>query len=285
MNSAEAFYAQGFIPGPNESEEAFRCRADYCLKLKEKLGPQLSVEKAAELEFCSLPLQLIKKRYEFIADWVCIFFSSSKLSLLHGGCLWVFQLEKEAPLVPLLQLPAPLKRKKRYFFIYKRDEIIAHELIHASRMAFDEPIFEEILAYRLSFSPFRAYFGPIFKSEKEQLCFCFLLLSVTLSFIVSLFFSIVYFLIFVQITVLYLIFLAVRLIYRQKQFNRCLKNIKELIPDKDKAEAVAARLTDREIINFSKNKIDEIESYALDKADKELRWRFIYNSYFIPGLY
>lgn len=71
----------------------------------------------------------------------------------------------------VIQLRKAYERKEKIYGIYPKEEIIAHELVHAKRMHLDEPCFEEILAYRTSSSPFRRYFGPLFRSSFESVLF------------------------------------------------------------------------------------------------------------------
>ncbi|MEN9343975.1 MAG: hypothetical protein RLZZ453_762 [Chlamydiota bacterium] len=63
-----------------------------------------------------------------------------------------------------------LKSEKPPLF-YSIEEIISHELVHVVRAEYNEPLFEEILAFSTSNSRFRRFFGPLFSSPKESLFF------------------------------------------------------------------------------------------------------------------
>ncbi len=97
---------------------------------------------------------------------VQINYSNKGLRFWEAGCTWSdgsIQLRK-------------VFEKKRVWLLYSRDEIIAHEQVHAKRLHLEEPVFEEILAYRTSKSRFRRYWGPIFRTPKESLLFALTLL-------------------------------------------------------------------------------------------------------------
>jgi hypothetical protein len=46
-------------------------------------------------------------------------------------------------------------------------DILHHESIHAAREAFNEPQFEEVLAYSISSSPWKRFLGPLFQRMWE----------------------------------------------------------------------------------------------------------------------
>ena len=78
---------------------------------------------------------------------------------------------KKSPVAALIQLRSRFRTHQRYSGIYERDELIAHELAHVGRMMFEEPVFEELLAYRTAKSPLRRWLGPLISSSKETLLF------------------------------------------------------------------------------------------------------------------
>lgn len=115
-----------------------------------------------------------------------ISYSNKGLLPWEGGCLWEIEGEK-----PLLQLRKIFESQDKFLGIYSKEEIINHELVHAKRIAIKGAIFEEVLAYQTSKSPFRRFFGPIFRSSKESAFF--LLSSLTLILSPWIFLSIVAF--------------------------------------------------------------------------------------------
>lgn len=94
-----------------------------------------------------------------------VVYSNKGLRFWEAACLW-YDGEKA-----IIQLRASLKEKEHYLGIVSKKELIAHEKVHAKRMHFNEPIFEEILAYQTSRSKFRRFFGPFFRTPRESLLY------------------------------------------------------------------------------------------------------------------
>lgn len=284
---------KGFIPGPNEGEEEFLKRTDYCLNLKRQfaadLGQQLPVEAGSmPPEVAQNVNPITKNLFDIVLDWVPIVFSNYKMSFWHGGCAWIFQMSEDSPTSAFFQLRKTFEKSQRYLGMYDRIEIIAHESAHVGRMKFDEPKFEEVLAYRTATSSFRKWIGPIFQSSWESLVFVLLLFlcifgefylinnEISDSAWRQLF-------TWLQFIVLGMIFLGlVRVLWRQRQLSQCLKALKILFGTDEKADAVTYRLLDKEIIAFGKMSSEEINEYAEKQKNDTLRWRSIYHSYFMP---
>ena len=110
---------------------------------------------------------ITQKIFGFSIDWVPVVFSNRKLSFFEGAAAWIFQETKESPEEAFLQLRKGLRGKDTLLGYYPVDELVGHELVHVSRMAFKEPLFEEMLAYETSNSPFRKSYGPLFRQPKE----------------------------------------------------------------------------------------------------------------------
>jgi len=281
---------EGLIPGPNENEEEFRKRADYCLKLKDILAQDL--EKQFNLEkqdfgseqLVREALPSIKKFFDIDPTWIPIFFSNYKLSPWHGGCAWIFQLTNETPMAAFFQLRQTFRKSRKYLGLYDREELIAHELCHVGRMMFQEPKYEEIIAYRTSKSWFRRWFGPIVQNSWESMLFLVVLLLIlvmdfalagfdqTEAFELAMWFKL--------IPIALIIYALVRLVLRQDRFSKCLHNVLDAVGDENKANAVVYRLQDKEINLFSRMRQEEIRIYATENAEKSLRWRLLKSAYF-----
>lgn len=187
-----SFFQRGLIPGPAESEAAFmeRVKARVSLSLP-------------EWEEIALPLQ---EQWGFCIDWVPIFYCPKKLLPWEGA---VFSTEnKGAPQI---------------FLRKKSQEILMHEAIHAAREAFDEPVFEELLAYTTSPTLWKHYAGPLFQHMWE-----FPLFALAVFFMPF----------FPWIASAVVVFFLGRLLYRQTLFHRMKKNV---------SLSVLLCLTDREI--------------------------------------
>lgn len=289
------YNAVGLIPGPTESVEDFTKRGAYCLHLKDNIGqmmaqelPFTAEEMHANEDILKAGCQKAKDLYDINPYWVPLFFSNYKLSFWQGGCAWIFQHTEHSPTSAFFQLRKQFQHAACYLGIYNRDELITHELSHVGRMQFEEPKFEEILAYRSANSGFRRFFGPIIRSSSESMLFMISLLFLLFADIFSLTSheeDPYHFSFLMQLLVLGLItFGLVRLLIRQRQFHQCLKNLKDILGDSHIADAVIYRLTDSEIISFGKISSQQIQKIVQESVKKSPRWKIIYEAYF-KGIY
>ena len=277
----------GIIPGPREKESDFIQRAESCLNLRKcierELGSTLPLkqEELASYEIFHNPLRETERLWGIRPDWIPLFFSNYRLLPWHGGCAWIFQLTPQDSLMALFQLRSAFAHKERYLGLYQRDELVAHELCHIGRMCFQEPRFEEIIAYQSSKSWFRRCFGPLFQSSIETVIFLVALLLVLFVDAYALFswgqegYA--------QVASLKLLPIAMvafglgRLGRRQMQFRRCRENLRTFFKDHTRADHVMFRLTDREIVAFG-NRDATAEYGKFD--DGSLRWRLLKAVYF-----
>ena len=239
---------EGFIPGPKEEEETFLKKVQLCQSFLPGNGEAIDpswFEKAKEI-------------FDISPSWIKVVVSNKRLPPWQGACAWI--LEDKGIRTGFLQIREKLPRK-----LYSKEEVLSHELAHIGRVAFDEPKFEEILAYQTS-QGFRRLFGPIVQSSKESLWFLLSLVIATVGSIVGT--------LWLHLLPITLLFLGLgRLGMRQRQFKRCLKLAEEVTEDKRKAGALVYRLTDEEIIRFSKMNTKQLLDYA--KAQDSLRWQVI----------
>lgn len=201
-----------------------------------------------------------EKKVLSVPDWVELVFSNKGLLPWEGGCLWITEDQK-----PLLQLRKTFEKKERIFGLYSREEIISHELIHAYRFQFNEPIFEEVLAYHTSSSSFRRFLGPLFRSSKESLYF----LLASFSFAATFFFT-------SSLYPFYLLFalygfFAFRLFKVQRTFNRALAKLGNIFKNRKKALDCLLYLKDAEIIQFSKSSEEEILNWVQESRENSYR--------------
>jgi hypothetical protein len=277
--------AEGLIPGPDENEEDFAARSQYCLNLKTHLVDEMKdkIPFVAEEDKTQALLKEVfpktKILYDIAPSWIPLFFSNYKLSPWHGGCAWIFQQKEDTPLGAFFQLRQAFRNSSVWLGIYKREELIAHEVAHVGRMKFEEPIFEEFLAYRSSSSGFRRYFGPIIAAPWESLLFVFILLII---FIVDIsFLTMGYYpstLSWLKMVPLLLILFAIsRLVVRQNQLKACLRQIEKVVETQERANAMVYRLQDKEIILFGSLNKDQIRQYA--ERQTSLRWEVISRAY------
>jgi hypothetical protein len=284
----------GLIPGPSETYEAFVKRIHYCLDLRENLTVQPS--QAPFLGLIPAPPQLLEEAfhitenlYDIRLDWIPLFFSNYKLAFWHGGCAWIFQETENTPTGAFMQLRKAFHTSATYLGLYKRDRLIAHELSHVGRMMFEEPKFEEVLAYQSDSSAFRRYFGPIVQSSWESTLFVVLLfLFIVMDFLLLEFPDLQDYrsLVWLKFTPLAMIFYAIgRLVRKQRQFSTCLSQLQKVIEKGTKAKAIAYRLTDDEICRFANRTPKDILEYVNVHKDQSLRWKVLFISYFSCNSY
>lgn len=277
----------GIIPGPEETMANFAKRADYCLSLKEHLSEKLqdALGNADDQAGQALSKGFAKTSglFGFSPQWIPVFFSNYQLAPWHGGCAWIFQISEDSPTSALLQLRKTFRTSPRHLWIYHRDELVAHELSHAGRMAFEEPQFEEIIACRTSSSALRRWLGPIVQSSTESMIFvlalglvCFLDI-----FLISFYGSHAYIAaMWLKLLPLSMMLYALgRLWQRQRHFDSCLAKLMSLLGEQ-KAWNVVYRLTDSEIRTLGKMNIEAIKEYSIAQSTISLRWQVIRDAYF-----
>lgn len=281
---------EGIVPGPNETEEKFVERALYLQSFKEKIQDELGLSDAEEEETERILKEALPKAHLLFGIeplFTPLFFSNEKLAPWHGGTSWIVQMEKDSPTAAFIQLKKCFFNNKRAFF-YDREEIIAHELSHIGRMAFDCPLYEEIIAWSASKNWFRKFMGPLFISIKETSIFVFLLITLLMLDLMGLFLGsntlFKQLLLLKAIPLSYLLYAGFRLWKRQKTYSKCLKNLYQLTQEEAVARAITYRLTDEEIVLFSKITAPEIGAYAEKSAARSLRWKTICLAYGIGRL-
>lgn len=275
---------EGFIPGPKEDLSLFLKRVELTKNFFE--DPNLFFENHKREKPFNFNDRVKKPNFEWVKNTLFnlfgftaqpfAFFSNEKLSIIHGAATWILKIDNIA--LPILQLRKGFK-KGTYLF-YDMEEILAHELCHFARAAFDEPKYEELFAYWTSSSIFRRIFGPIISQK---------LLYFLLPFFLALLFQ--YLNIFFPVWIFHLIFFfftyytlgvalfgIFNLFFKRWKFNRCFKKIFSILLDKNKTSCTIFRLTDKEIDLFSKLKKEQIEKYI--ENEKSHRWQIVKLAYF-----
>jgi hypothetical protein len=281
----------GLIPGPEEHADDFEKRARYCLGLRVSFDSKLSdnapftQENRASDALLQEAFHITQPLYGIKPDWIPVFFSNYKLAPWHGGCAWIFQETEKTPTGAFFQLRSAFKSSTTYLGLYKRQELIAHELSHVGRMMYEEPRFEEVLAYRSDSSGLRRYLGPIMQSSFESAMFVLLLfIIIIIDFFLSASLNPATYenVRWLKLVPLGMILYALGRLYRkQSQFSKCLKQLQEVFKgNQDQAQAVIYRLTDDEIIDFAKKKPQEIEDFSKHAKENSLRWHVISKAYF-----
>ncbi|WP_201456465.1 hypothetical protein [Chlamydia sp. 17-3921] len=243
---------QGIIAGPEEEKYSFFLRADSLIE--ERSGSSTSFPSR------------IQEIFDICPSHLQILYSNEGLDVWEAGCTWI--LENQVT----IQLRKPLYKASRWLGIYSKKEILAHEIVHAVRMKFREPIFEEVLAYQTSSWAWRRFWGPLFRNSGESYA---LFLSVTIGVGITLWQPFWGF-----ATILMLpIFFSVRLMLVQSYFRRAMRKIRKMLGVTPLW--IMLRLTDKEIKMFATQPIPVIEHYAKKRKLDDIRWRQIYLSYFV----
>ncbi|MBA3722870.1 MAG: hypothetical protein H0W88_10790 [Parachlamydiaceae bacterium] len=280
---------QGLIPGPKETEENYINRAHFCFDLEHHLikevGSELpfNVSDRATQEILHESYPKTENYYGITPQWTPVFFSNYQLTSWHGGCAWIFQLNESTPTASFLQLRAQFRNKETYLGIYRRSELIAHELSHVGRMMYQEPQFEEILAFQSSTSSFRRWLGPIVQSSKESLFFILLLGVIILADLAVITLDHSYShqgLFWLKWLPVAVVALALsRLGWRHLQFNRCLKKLETIYGNKHTAQHLTYRFLDSEIKFFASSSIESIKNFISEQQTKSFRWHFLATLY------
>ena len=254
---------EGIIPGPNESEAAFVKRIDI-----------LRSQKTQEIDGKILEVwdPQCWESYGVSPRWIPLTYSNKGLLPWQGAALWMFG-EK----VPLIQLRKGFKKGK--FLFYSRNEVLNHEILHALRVAFDEPRFEEILAYEHSASRWRRFLGPLFRKPSHAFFFISLILISLVVQTTSLLFLSSPFLPYIRVlTVIPFVDLAFRfaaLIKDRKILKKALKKLSQIFPNQQSTFPILLRLKDSEIQKFATQSVEKLLEYLEDELPKSPRIRQI----------
>ena len=244
---------QGLIPGPQESEADFLERA-----CKAKVGV-LELQPA---------LEKTRSYFDVSPSWIPLTYSNVGLAPWHGGVMDPGE---------GLQLRSAFRKKGRYLGLYSKEEIVAHELVHAGRIAFDEPRFEELFAYQISSNPLRRWLGPIVERPSEVWAFlASILLPLMADYTCLAFGWWEGFRLVMPLKVLPGLLVGAgvwRNITKRRTLQRLLKQLEKITGCRRKARAVAYRLSDGEIIRFSKMEATEIRREI--QASQGIRFEMI----------
>ncbi len=174
MDALKLLDSRGFIMGHSESPEEFAARlrklADKLDKMQKKLDKdgKFEIDDVTVYARDRIPDKLFGEATEatsslfgFTIDWVPGFFIDP--FMLFGGCAFTYYPDFFAMFI--------IRRSFRHspkWFIYKRKELLAHELCHIARIGLESERFEETFAYQTSTSSFRRLLGGIFLKPMDS---------------------------------------------------------------------------------------------------------------------
>lgn len=241
--------AQGIIPGPLDTEESLKQKA-ASLKAKALEQSALSQEEWAQAH------QRLQALFDCKPVHLPAFYSNRSLTPWQAAASWI-----ENGQLVAIQLRESLRNKS--YFGYQKEEILAHEAVHAARSGFHEMLFEEFFAYRVCKNKWRQTFGPLLRKPWEAWPFLFFLIAgiVTPLFYIG--------------ALGWLTGGLIRLYQIHRRFKRASSHLLKWVKDPQKVLPVLFRLTDAEITQFARGK--NLELYA--SKQQCLRWRLIKLAY------
>lgn len=184
--------------------------------------------------------------FGFSPDWI-------ETRIEKGGLLFAGGAEIGGE-VPVVRMGERVWRRGRPV---PRDELLAHEWLHVARMAFEEPRFEEVIAFQTSRTSWRRLLSPLIQSTNELLLVALASLATPLMALMGVAHPLLPLL-------LLLLFLGVRLSWRHWLWRRTSSRF---------PLHLAAQLTDREIRRFAF--MDREEIWESVEEEPSLRWRQI----------
>lgn len=282
---------EGLFPAPGETREQFARRVVTALHLGDRLEDLLECEEGLSRsnphykEILSEAHPLTETWYGMAPSWIPAFFSHKDLLPWHAGCAWIFQESETEPVVAFFQLRPSSGRWSGWLYRgCSRAELVAHEIAHIGRAGYNEPKFEEFLAYQSSSSCWRRFLGPIVEKEWESSVFVLLLGGIVFLQIFFLLLGGGQFL--TGILWLWMLPIGwmsagfVRLLRRHSTYARLQARLLEIYHDSASAQALLYRLTDEEICAWSGLSSKEITDAIW--SDRSFRWEFLRAVYPIP---
>lgn len=225
---------RGFFIAPGEAVECYEKRIQ-ALGASEAVTPSI-----------------LRQVYGVDPSWVRVEYAKKGLYPWEAGCTWYDD-------VPWIQLHKSFLTSDKRFGIYSKEEVLAHEYVHAVRAPLESSRFEELSAYLLSYyakkgplTLFRAFLGPLFDRPWQ----------VITAFVCFLFAPL--------IGLLFLGCCFARLLYTWRQWFLCKKH---LLPITDAPLKLMVRLSDQEIVLFSKLSTKQIAAYIAEQTD--FRWTIL----------
>ncbi len=164
----------GFVMGKSESPEEVVARlgtlADKLAKMQGELdktgkfeidGVTVEAKDRIPDKLFGEAREMTSRLFGFAIDWVPGFFIDP--FFLFGGCAFTYFPDFFAMFI----IRRSFKQSPKWF-IYKRKELLAHELCHIARIGLESERFEETFAYQTATSPFRRLLGGLFLKPMDS---------------------------------------------------------------------------------------------------------------------
>ena len=171
--------SNGFLLAPGENADAFLKRVAKIEGMLDSFEKSLDSNEAQEAcpglalsKEARIPGEILveaenatERLYGFKINWVPGFFLSKGVGLLWGGCAISFQGG-----FSLFLIRGAFAKAKRWF-IYDREELMAHELCHVARTPLADKPLEEHFAYQTAKSMLRRHIGNCFQTQFDAMLF------------------------------------------------------------------------------------------------------------------
>ena len=249
----------GFFLAPDESvtqlTERLSALADgLSLLPEEPLLTKLTAD-AAEVSgtLRDRAYELTSQKFRFRMKWIPVWYSSRQTGLFSAGVL--LEIDR---ILPLVFLNNGFSGKGKYMG-YDAAETLAHEMIHAARIAFPASAYEEYFSCHMNRSAFRRAVGNLFRRWYLPLLFfggltiAAFLLAAGWHFWFA------------------LLLPSVLLFIREIILHRRIRAAGEKLHRAGLDEALLLRLSDSEIFALSRSKPEEI----MLKKNESLRWAML----------
>lgn len=271
----------GFPAGPGEDFAAYRNRLIKKSAALEDLEKKLAAQgettvfesiKVAEKD--RIPDEILREAaevtgplYGFAFRKFPGFFISENVGLLWGGCLVT---DTESPL-GVFFIRENFREKKR-FFIYRRKELLAHELCHAARHELADWEMDEFFAYQTSPSRLRRYLGNCFIRQFDAVFFALpAMILLAAQILQSLLLPRLPIWPFWIAALGYPCWLLLRNQFGRNRFFRAERNLQKFGMKNANAILFRATADERKELAALKNRTDLAD--FLRRHGKELRWR------------
>ncbi|MST99654.1 hypothetical protein FYJ85_21730 [Victivallaceae bacterium BBE-744-WT-12] len=249
----------GFFLAPDESvtqlTERLSALADGLSLLPEE--PLLTKLTADAAEVSSTlrdrAYELTSQKFRFRMKWIPVWYSSRQTGIFSAGVL--LEIDR---ILPLVFLNNGFSGKGKYMG-YDAAETLAHEMIHAARIAFPASAYEEYFSCNVNRSAFRRAVGNLFRRWYLPLLFfggltiAAFLLAAGWHFWFA------------------LLLPSVLLFIREIILHRRIRAAGEKLHRAGLDEALLLRLSDSEIFALSRSKLEEI----MLKKNESLRWAML----------
>lgn len=255
----------GFWPGPGESEDQFIKRIEYTKTRSGQIQDLFNSERKKSI------LRITQRAFGITQLQIPVIFEKKGLSFWEGGVLWIDNISGLA--IPLIQIRENFL-KGSYLF-YNIEEVVAHEILHASRIAYDEPQYEEILAYHTSPQSLRKYIGPLFPTVRDTYIFIGLFTLGLVLELIALLLGTLNQIPFFCLPVFWILLLGTRLYVKQKRFITALSHLEKVLPRPLEALSVIAKLKDKEIDALAGIACCQVVDFLEKQSDSELRMRML----------